>query len=119
MKVKDEFFDRGSFHIGNGEKTRFWEDTWLGDEPLARQYPSLYNIVRIKEATVASVLSMALPVNLTFRRSFMGNKWNRWTHLLLRLIEVQLSNENDVFSWDLTPSGRFTIKSLYLNFMSG
>ena len=31
MEVKDEFFERGSFKIGNGEKTRFWEDKWLGD----------------------------------------------------------------------------------------
>jgi hypothetical protein len=26
MKVKDEFFKRGSFQIGNGQSTRFWED---------------------------------------------------------------------------------------------
>src|SRR6266540_1383109 len=26
MKVKDEFFNRGSFIIGNGRKTRFWND---------------------------------------------------------------------------------------------
>ena len=62
MKVKDEFIDRGSFHIGNGEKTHFWEDTWLGDKPLDSQYPSLYNIVRGKEVTVASVLSTASPL---------------------------------------------------------
>ena len=110
MKVKDEFFDRGSFHLGNGEQTRFWEDTWLGDKPLASQYPSLYDIVQRKEVTVASVLSAAPPVNLSFRRSLTGNKWNRWIHLLSRIIEVQLSNENDIFSWDLTSSGRFTVK---------
>ena len=49
MKIKDEYFERGSFTVGNGEKTRFWEDTWLGDEPFSSQYPSLYNIVQRKE----------------------------------------------------------------------
>jgi hypothetical protein len=48
MKVKDDFFQGGSFVVGDGMKTRLWEDTWLGDTPLATQYPSLYNIVRTK-----------------------------------------------------------------------
>ena len=34
MRVKEEFFSRGSFFIGNGQNTRFWEDKWLGDAPL-------------------------------------------------------------------------------------
>ena len=60
MKVKDDFFDRGSFSVGNGESVCFWKDTWLGDTPLSRQYPSLYNIVQRKEVTVASVLSQVI-----------------------------------------------------------
>jgi hypothetical protein len=54
MEVKDEFFSRGSFTVGNGLKTRFWEDTWLGDTPLAKQYPSPYNIVRWKNVLVTN-----------------------------------------------------------------
>jgi hypothetical protein len=46
MKVKADFFYCGSFKVGNGEQTRFWEDTWLGDKPLAQQYLSLFNIVQ-------------------------------------------------------------------------
>jgi hypothetical protein len=33
--VKDDFFSRGYFQVGNGVDTLFWEDTWLGGEPLA------------------------------------------------------------------------------------
>ena len=29
MKVKDDFFKRGSFSVGNGEQIQFWEDSWL------------------------------------------------------------------------------------------
>jgi hypothetical protein len=47
MKVKDLFFNLGSFVLGNGEQIRFWEDVWLGDQPLMRQYPSLYHIVSV------------------------------------------------------------------------
>ena len=28
MGVKDEFFNRGRFKLGNGETIRFWEDVW-------------------------------------------------------------------------------------------
>ena len=49
MKTKVTFFRRVEFLVGNGNGTRFCEDTWLGDMPLAVQYPSLYNIVHCKE----------------------------------------------------------------------
>jgi hypothetical protein len=55
--VKDDFFSRGFFIVGNGAKTRFWEDTWLGKLPLSQQYPSLYNIVHHKNVTIAHVLA--------------------------------------------------------------
>jgi hypothetical protein len=36
MRVKKDFFSKGSFKVGNGATTRFWEDSWLGDIPLAQ-----------------------------------------------------------------------------------
>jgi hypothetical protein len=62
--VKDDFFSRGFFKVGNGAKTRFWEDTWLGKVPLAQQYPSLYNVVHHKNVTVAHVLAQT-PLNIS------------------------------------------------------
>ena len=118
MKVKNEFLERGSFVVGNGEKTRFWEDIWLGDKPLASQYPSLYNIVHRKQVSVADVLSHAPPPNLSFRRGLSGDKWTKWLHLVERIMQVNLTNQNDVFKWGLTDSGIFTVKSMYLDFMS-
>ena len=117
MKMKDEFFERGSFSIGNGEKVRFWEDTWLGDKPLSSQYPSLYRIAHRKEVTVASVLSPAPPINITFCRTLNGNRWNRWLQLLARLMEIELNDNQDVFKCNLTASGKFTVKYLYLDYV--
>jgi hypothetical protein len=75
MRVKDDF-SRGSFKIGNGLVTRFWEDTWVGDLPLARKYPSLYNIVQHKNVWVTSVLS-CFPPNIAFIRNLREHKWMR------------------------------------------
>jgi hypothetical protein len=75
MRVKDNFFERAFFEIGNGSTVRFWKDVWLGDTSLAQQYPSLYNIVQQKNVLVANVLANT-PLNISFRRVLTGNKWN-------------------------------------------
>jgi hypothetical protein len=117
MKVKEEFFKRGSFVVNNGMSARFWEDTWLGNRPLADQYPSLYNIVRNKNVTVATTLATT-PVNIGFRRSLTGVRWDRWIHLVQRLMSIQLNSNNDVFKWNLVESGRFLVKSMYLDMLN-
>ena len=103
---------------GKGTSVRFWEDNWLGDAPLAQQYPLLYNIVNRKQVSVQEVLGSS-PLNITFRRTLTPNKWVLWLHLVERLMDVQLSQENDSFSWNLTTSGTFTVKSMYLDYMNG
>jgi hypothetical protein len=106
MKVKDNFFERGSFNIGNGESARFWEDTWLGDTHLAHQYPSLYNIVQRKKVSGSDVLAQ-LPLNIGFRQALSGNRADRWIHLVRRLMNVHLSMQLDEFVWKLTTFGFF------------
>jgi hypothetical protein len=61
--------------VGDGTTVLFWEDVWLGDTPLALQYPSLYNIVQRKDVFVANVLGQT-PMNIGFRRLLTDNKWN-------------------------------------------
>jgi hypothetical protein len=117
MKVKDNFFRSGHFQVGNGRNTLFWEDTWLGNEPLATQYADLYNIVQTRHATVAQILS-SRPLNIRFRRSLTGNKWYRWLHLVSRIMDITLTEVEDFFVWDLTSTGVYSVKSFYLNHMN-
>ena len=94
MRVKSAFFNRTKFIVGAGNDTRFWEDTWLGETLLALQYPSLFNIVQRREAYVATVLQ-SNPLNIQFRRTLAGNRWEVWLHLVRRLMDVQLSQRPD------------------------
>uniref|UniRef100_A0A453MRN0 Reverse transcriptase zinc-binding domain-containing protein n=1 Tax=Aegilops tauschii subsp. strangulata TaxID=200361 RepID=A0A453MRN0_AEGTS len=75
---------------------------------------SLYNIVQRKEDYVATVLS-SVPLNIQFRRSLVGERWNAWLHLVRRLMDVQLSDQADTISWKLTSNGIFSVKSMYLD----
>jgi hypothetical protein len=67
---------------------------------------------------VATVLGHN-PLNIAFYRNLTGNKWNQWLHLVLRLMEVLLSSAQEIFRWDLTTSGMFSVKTMYLDFING
>ena len=117
MKTKVAFFNRSKFIVGNGQSTRFWEDTWLGDSPLAMQYPSLYNIVQRKQYFVSTVMG-TVPLNIQFRRSLVGTRWTSWVHLVRRLMDINLSEEHDRLTWKLTSSGVFTVKTMYMDLIN-
>jgi hypothetical protein len=114
---RDEFFQRGSFVLGDGRDIHFWEDAWLGDTPLSSQYLDLYGTVRNKHVKVADVLSNT-PLNIGFRRVLRDGRWESWLHLVQRLMSIHLKDESDRFIWHLTASGVFSVKSLYADFMN-
>jgi hypothetical protein len=55
MNVKDTFLGFGHFNVKDGSQTRFWVDTWLGNKPLKDKFPALFNIVRRKQDSIATV----------------------------------------------------------------
>jgi len=70
MKVKGEFLSLGKFDLGDGPQVRFWKDSWIRLCSLKSLFPTLYNIVRRKDAYVRTVLSMT-SLNVAFRRSLV------------------------------------------------
>lgn len=40
------------FHVGKGDKIRFWTDLWVGDAPLASTFPDLFHCASSQEASV-------------------------------------------------------------------
>ena len=60
------------------------EDTWLGEMPLSKKYPYLYNIVQRQHMSIADVLNHVHP-NVNFRRSLTGNKWTQLVALVSKV----------------------------------
>ncbi|WVZ90646.1 hypothetical protein U9M48_036930, partial [Paspalum notatum var. saurae] len=112
MEVKQEFLSLGSFSIGDGTQVRFWEDTWCGNRTFKSLYPSLFNILRKKGATVADVMS-SIPLNVSFRRGLYGNRLHAWNELVGRVMSLELREGRDVFNWGLNKTGLFTVRSMY------
>jgi len=112
MATKKHFFRFGSFSIKDGSEIRFWEDKWLGGATLREQFPALYNIVRHKNDTIATVMETS-PPNVSFRRDLVGPRLVAWNALLERLQRIQLSQGSDVFRWNLHDNGTFSVDSMY------
>jgi hypothetical protein len=98
MEVKDLVLQRGRFRVQDGTQTRFWEDLWLGKDPLMLKYPNLYRIVRKKNVSVAQVLS-TIPLNVSFRRALVGDNWDKWLSLVGNVMMVNLNDRKDSFIW--------------------
>lgn len=64
------------------------------------RYPNLYNIVRRKHATIACVLNTT-PLNVSFRRSVIGNKLLEWLNLVSDVSHVILQRGRDKFQLGL------------------
>jgi len=89
MNVKETFMSLGSFNVGDGSQVRFWEDKWLGNQPLIERFPALFHLVRRKQDIVSNVLS-SVPLNISFRRNLVGRNMRDWHRIVNSLLEVNL-----------------------------
>jgi hypothetical protein len=112
LKVKDDFLAGGCFKVQSGEQVKFWKDIWLGDKPLREAYPNLFRIVRKKDDTVANVLR-TVPLNVSFRRGLVNANLNSWFDVVSKVVMVNLKPGTDLFRWNLTKNGFFTVRSMY------
>ncbi|PNT75038.1 hypothetical protein BRADI_1g26771v3 [Brachypodium distachyon] len=78
------------------------------NRPLRDQYLGLYEIIRNKHDTIAQVLSHS-PPNILFRRDLVGPKLQAWNRLVPRLGAIKLTQDREVFRWNLHRSGSSTV----------
>jgi hypothetical protein len=72
LSLRDVFFKYCKVVVGNGCKTSFWKNSWIGDCPLAVKFPVLSDLALDKDISVNMVLSSNFEA-LSFRRRMMGN----------------------------------------------
>ena len=100
LKSREDFLGCGTFKIKDGSQTRFWENIWVGSKPLKEQFPNLYNIVYYPHVIVANVMNQA-PLNISFRRTLVGDKITAWNNLIAKISTYQLSDWRDIFTWTI------------------
>jgi len=65
-----------------------------------------------KEGGVAKVLSTT-PLNISFRRAFVGERLREWLNLVTMVVPVTLNENKDKFVWKLSKNGCFSTHALY------
>jgi hypothetical protein len=111
-KIK-HWFKMGSIYmVGNGRKTSFWDDVWLGECPLRIVFPQIYGCCEQQNGLVAEVV-LANGLDLTFCRSFGPVEVREWSELGNMMNGLVLNEEEDKVKWAFEASGKFSTKSMY------
>jgi len=108
-----DFSAKVTFRVGNGLKTSFWNETWLGDVNLRILFPDLYIISLQQNDTIAQMWTPQ-GWDLMFRRALNDWEVGRVADLLhaLNLFPGTVT-EPDKPVWRLHSRGVFTVKSCY------
>nr|GEX68088.1 RNA-directed DNA polymerase, eukaryota, reverse transcriptase zinc-binding domain protein [Tanacetum cinerariifolium] len=83
------------FKLGNGEKTRFWEDAWNGGDTFRNQFPRLYALESNKCINVAE--KMLQPgLAFSFRRNPRGGvEQHQMDNLVARMLCNALKSKHE------------------------
>ncbi|KAJ9674188.1 hypothetical protein PVL29_023628 [Vitis rotundifolia] len=117
-QVFQEYSMLTRFVAGNGDRIRFWEDLWWGDQPLGSQYPRLFRVVLDKNIPISSILGSSRPFswNFNFRRNLSDPEIEDLETLMRSLDGLNLSpSVSDARFWPLSSSGIFSVKSFFLS----
>jgi len=103
------------FMVGNGEKIRFWEDTWLKEGKLKTLFPRLFSLSRKKITSISCFVNIQeTPLNwdFGFRRNLSEIEIVEVANLLEILGRVRLcSSRLDKRIWEIEDHGMFSCKS--------
>ncbi|WKA00162.1 hypothetical protein VitviT2T_018548 [Vitis vinifera] len=116
-QVFQEFSKFTRFVVGNGNRIRFWEDLWWGDQSLGSQYPKLFRVVTDKNIPISSILKSTHPFswNFNFRRNLSDPEIEDLKGLMQSLDCLHLTfSVPDARTWSLSSSGLFTVKYFFL-----
>ncbi|RVX17821.1 Mitochondrial import inner membrane translocase subunit PAM16 like 2 [Vitis vinifera] len=106
----EEFFLRTRIHIGNGRRTRFWWDMWVGDSKLKDLFPLLFRIAANNSAIVADLWGRQEGGGggweVHFRRPFQDWELEEVNRFLGYISAVRVQEGEDFLVWKLREKER-------------
>ncbi|GKC18556.1 RNA-directed DNA polymerase, eukaryota [Tanacetum coccineum] len=98
--------------LGNGDKTVFWEDKWIGNNVLKDLYPRIYALETCKYVKVGTKLAQS-SLDFSLRRKPRGGvEQEQYEALLVQVHDVNLVPLSDRWKWLLESSGDFSVASV-------
>jgi hypothetical protein len=111
LSLRETLFKYCKMVVGNDCRTSFWKNCWIGDGPLAVNFPILFDLALDKDVTVNKVLSSNFEA-LSFRRRMTGDLQVLYDDLVALCSNCTLTDQEDKLKWGLGNKG-FTVNSLY------
>jgi hypothetical protein len=100
----------------SGDKTRFWEDPWIDEIPLAMSEPDLYDVCNDKYLLVQTVRER--DGQLDFRRWLSDDNKSNWDKIMDKFQAFEFQELGDCVSWKWGKTKEFYVKTLYDNLTS-
>ena len=101
----EEFFLRTSICIGDGRRTRFWWDFWVGDSKLKHLFPLLFKIATHNSAVAADLWGRqgggGGDWEVHFRRFFQDWELEEVNRLLNYISAVKVQEGEDSLVWKI------------------
>nr|KYP62670.1 Putative ribonuclease H protein At1g65750 family [Cajanus cajan] len=122
-KDEEQWFERLYQWNGmDGQKTLFWEDPWLDQEPLATIYPKIYLNSTKKQTKIHSMGHWndgEWNWDFKWRRNWLGKDFEQWEDLQRRLQGLRFdSYKKDYWKWLSGNIQGYTVKSTYGELLS-
>ena len=114
----EDFSKNTHFFVGIGNRVRFWQHGWCGDQPLQLAFPGLYGIATDRKASVESSLTRLGARERSWDVLFIWdlNDWELNTgEDFLRILRSKIPSTDigDWMRWKLKPDGDFDIRLFY------
>eukprot|EP00268_Persea_americana_P058902 TRINITY_DN7173_c0_g1_i2.p1 TRINITY_DN7173_c0_g1~~TRINITY_DN7173_c0_g1_i2.p1 ORF type:complete len:258 (-),score=28.56 TRINITY_DN7173_c0_g1_i2:2111-2884(-) len=119
VSVTKKFIQNIKYQVRSAEKIIFWKDTWLGDCPLAKKFPELFNCALVKEAKVKNCFERHTNKEEViwcqiFRRNLKDVEARQFISLLNLVSDVIITEQGeDIRIWKASKDGSFSISSFY------
>ncbi|KAL8551460.1 hypothetical protein ACS0TY_000527 [Phlomoides rotata] len=103
--------------VGDGGKTSFWDERWVGDVYFRRKFYRLYNLSEDKEKMVGEMgewVGEEWRWKWAWRRELFDREVVRLNELISILDRSHIKRGvQDTWRWDMTPDGLYTIRDVY------
>ncbi|GKA92116.1 putative RNA-directed DNA polymerase, eukaryota, reverse transcriptase zinc-binding domain protein [Tanacetum coccineum] len=111
-RIKQKGIDLLSYcvrKIGDGTSTRFWEDTWCGDQPLKITFPRIYLLDTDKDCFIVNRISLQDLCSSFRRQPRAGAEMTQFLELQAKIENVVLSDQGDTWKWSVGSATCFSV----------
>lgn len=115
MRLNNNILQCSNWTLGRGNKIRFWEDIWCGEENFQSKFPLIYKICSNKNCLLGNMFSNGNPGGWNINVTRNLNDWEveEYENLLNTVNNLRPSSHKDKLCWKLKKNAQFSVKSYH------